>query len=87
MIKPQKNDIWVAPGYQGGQVVYRILSVFHKEYWSRKARKKLTVEVVKYKIRNTTGEVTIREYNLNKFLHKPIGSCGGMRHLAVRPTA
>lgn len=85
MIKPQKNDIWVAPGYQGGQVVYRILATFSKKVWSNKYRREITVDMVKYQIQNTLGETQTREYSVSSFLNKPVGSNGEMRRLAVRP--
>lgn len=87
MIKPRKNDIWVAPGYQGGQVVYRILDVFSNTPF-HKHRNKLYqqgCDLVRYQVRNTQGQVHITSYPLHKFLHKPVGSDGGLRKLAVRP--
>lgn len=88
MIKPQKNDIWVAPGYQGGQVVYRILGVFDdKIYYGRSGEFRLyqVVRTVRYQIRNTLGGVITMTYPLHKFINKPVGSHGGLRKLAVRP--
>lgn len=85
MIKPQKNDIWVAPGYQSGQVVYRILATFSNKAWSHKYQRKITVDMVKYQIQDTSGKTQTREYPISSFLNKPVGSHGGLRKLAVRP--
>lgn len=85
MIKPQKNDIWVAPGFEGGQVVYRILATFDKKVWSGKHRKNIKIPMVSYQIRNTLGEVSKRNYSVSSFLNKPVGPHGGVRRLAVRP--
>lgn len=84
-ITPKPNDIWVAPGHEGGQVIYHIKRIFNKKKWSGKFHCEIEYRYVEYIVTNTVGLTVLRQYPVSDFIHKPVGSHGGKRMLAVRP--
>lgn len=86
--KPRKGDIWVSSSRDGSQIVYFILKVFfnNKQDVDFRGLYPKNIPMVKYKIRESSGDVKTRSYPVKLFLNKPF--CAkpfGIRKLAIRP--
>lgn len=88
-ILPKKGDLWTATGYEGGQLVYRILKRYknHPRSSDYRSRFYKGTHMVKYQIRNAEGRIIERRLSVWEFLNLPVKTSDkdSYRRLAVRP--